>query len=281
MGGTRREGGRPLTPDRPPATDQALFRARAHVRDAESILVLTGAGVSADSGVPTFRGPGGLWKQRRPEELATPEAFSRDPRLVWEWYAWRQERIRACVPNAAHLALARLAWGHGRARIVTQNIDGLHADAAATLPVSGARGNAMPLELHGSIFRVRCTSCASRTARREPIDATSVESLPTCPSCGELLRPDVVWFGEPLEPAALTEAFELAAAADVCLVVGTSAVVHPAARLATTTRAAGGHVIEVNREETPITSIASISLRGSAVEVVPGVVSERRTANSE
>jgi NAD-dependent deacetylase len=254
----------------------------AHARDviasAERILVLTGAGISAESGVPTFRGPEGLWKSFRPEDLATPLAFARDPRLVWEWYDWRRRRVRACQPNAAHMALANLALrgGSARTRIVTQNVDGLHGIAAreteTRLAATTTASAALPLELHGSLFRVRCTSCSERREDDAPIDASSPESLPRCPRCGALLRPDIVWFGEPLDDVVLGEALERARTAEVCLVVGTSAVVQPAASLAMVTKRAGGELIEVNPETTPLTPFADISVRGTATELVPRLV---------
>jgi NAD-dependent deacetylase len=253
-------------------------RARDFIERAQRILVLTGAGVSAESGVPTFRGAEGLWKQFRPEELATPAAFARDPRLVWEWYDWRRRRVRECRPNAAHLALAALALAPGeRARVVTQNVDALHAvatrEVAATLLALGPVADvADPLELHGSLFRVRCTACSARRRHVDPVDATSLDSLPRCESCGALLRPDVVWFGEPLDDAVLGEALERARTADVCLVVGTSAVVQPAASLAMVTKRAGGHVIEVNPEATPLTPFADVSIRSTAADAVPRIV---------
>lgn len=253
-------------------------RARDLVERAERILVLTGAGVSAESGIPTFRGAEGLWREFRPEELATPSAFARDPRLVWEWYDWRRRRVQECRPNAAHRALAAYALASpGRMRIATQNVDGLHAVAAremaATLGRSRAAADcAAPLELHGSLFRVRCTLCSSRRAHRDPIDATSRDSLPHCTSCNALLRPDIVWFGEPLDDTVLGEAVDRARTADVCLVVGTSAVVQPAASLAMVTKRAGGSVIEVNPEATPLTPFADVSIRATAAEAVPKIV---------
>jgi NAD-dependent deacetylase len=252
--------------------------SRDVIAGAERILVLTGAGISAESGVPTFRGAEGLWKSFRPEELATPAAFARDPRLVWEWYDWRRHRVRACHPNAAHLALATLALrrGSARVRIVTQNVDGLHAvaarDSASQLPVATAGGAALPLELHGSLFRVRCTACGERRHDDGEIDASSTESLPHCGRCGGLLRPDIVWFGEPLDDVVLSEAIERARTADVCLVVGTSAVVQPAASLAMVTKRAGGELIEVNPDRTPLTPFADASIRGTAADVVPRLV---------
>ena len=243
-------------------------RARQLLRDAGAVIVLTGAGVSAESGVPTFRGPGGLWKEFRPDELATPEAFARDPRLVWEWYAWRRTLVAACAPNAAHRSLAEWALHSRKVTIVTQNVDGLHARAARVAAGNGDAAHALPVEVHGSLLRDRCSGC---DARSEPVtvDATSSATLPRCTRCGALLRPDVVWFGEMLDEGAVAKADRAAATADVCLVVGTSALVHPAALLPLRTRAQGGLVIEVNPEETPLTRVAEISIRGRAVEVVP------------
>lgn len=249
------------------AADSAveIERGRSLLRGSERVVVLTGAGVSAESGVPTFRGTGGLWKQFRAEDLATPDAFARDPRLVWEWYGWRRSLVARCVPNAAHHALAVASSARRGFRVVTQNVDGLHT--AAGLAV-GSDASA-PLELHGCLFRVRCTRCVERHEDRDTIDATSLESLPHCAACGALLRPDIVWFGESLDPNILGEAMQLASAAQVCLVVGTSALVHPAAGLAELTRRAGGSVIEVNVADTPLTDVATVALRGPAALIVP------------
>jgi NAD-dependent deacetylase len=254
----------------------------AHARDrlasAERIVVLTGAGVSAESGVPTFRGAGGLWRHHRPEELATPEAFARDPRLVWEWYAWRRDLVARCAPNAAHEALARLALGHASALIVTQNVDGLH-HRAADLAAGPQRDPtpAYPLEVHGAIHRDRCSRCARRTPAA-PVDATSAGTLPRCEACAGLLRPDVVWFGEALDAAVLSAALEAASRADVCLVVGTSALVYPAASIPEVTAGHGGTVIEVNTEATPLTTRAQWSIRGTALEIVPRLLEGPRLA---
>src|SRR5262245_24996037 len=202
--------------------EKPLADARALVARARRCLVLTGAGISAESGVPTFRGAGGLWKTYRAEELATPGAFARDPRLVWEWYGWRREIVQRCAPNAAHAALARWAANNAGVTIITQNVDGLHA----------AAGGPPPVELHGSLFRLKCTRCAWRAEDRRVIDASTVETLPRCARCAALARPDVVWFGESLDRHILERAFAEAQAADLCLVVGTSGVVQPAASLA-------------------------------------------------
>lgn len=258
---------------------EGLERGRRLLEQAGRVAILTGAGVSAESGVPVFRGEDGLWNDYRPEELANPAAFRRDPRLVWEWYAWRRETVRECEPNAAHRAIARFVLEREAARLVTQNVDDLHVRAALEAtdpdrpPEEASREDvperALPLELHGSLFRVRCTGCGRRTPHRGAIDASSDSTLPRCDACGRLLRPDVVWFGESLDPRVLEAAARWSEAADVCLVVGTSAVVEPAASLPRRTASSGGRVLEVNPEETPLSSGADVSLRGPAGRLVP------------
>ena len=256
----------------PPAIDSvaALGQARSLIRDATRVMALTGAGISAESGVPTFRGPDGLWKQYRAEDLATPDAFARDPRLVWEWYGWRRSVVRQCVPNAAHLALAAASAERPAFRVVSQNVDGLHPQASDTCEAASR-----PIELHGSLFRIRCTGCGDRRDDSDAIDATTYETLPHCVTCGALMRPDIVWFGESLDPNVLDSAIRIASAADVCLVVGTSALVHPAAGLADLTRRARGSVIEVNLVETPLSGIATIALRGRAAAIVPELLADQ------
>jgi len=249
-------------------------RARALLREATKVVVLTGAGISAESGVPTFRGKEGLWKRRRPEELAHPLAFRRDPRLVWEWYQWRRALVRKCEPNPAHRALARLALTREGVSIVTQNVDDLHLRAAREEAGEGDPGPALPLELHGSLFRVRCTECFDVREHREPVDTSSAGTLPRCEACGGLLRPDVVWFGESLDPRVLEGARLRAEAAELCLVVGTSATVQPAASLPRATAASGGEVVEVNPDSTPLTDLASASLRAPAGGALPRLVGE-------
>jgi NAD-dependent deacetylase len=263
-----------------------LEHARALLQGAQRIVVLTGAGVSAESGVPTFRGPGGLWKSRRPEELATPEAFLRDPRTVWEWYAWRRGIVAACRPNGAHLALAALALRHPSTVIVTQNVDGLHHRAADAVvvdemaahenpgrhPAPCDASRAHPLEIHGALHRDRCSRCARRSPPLARVDTTSVETLPRCTACRGLLRPDVVWFGESLDADVLERSFEAARWADLCLVVGTSSVVYPAAAVPQLAHAHGAVVIEVNPEATPLSEDATVCLRGAAGEIVPSLV---------
>jgi NAD-dependent deacetylase len=248
-----------------------LERARGLLAGADTICVLTGAGVSAESGVPTFRGEAGLWKSHSPEDLATPHAFRRDPRLVWEWYEWRREKIRGCRPNDGHEAIARLALGSRRVRIVTQNVDGLHEQAARKAAGSQDPSPALPLELHGSIFRVRCTSCSYRVSHRDSLATDTLEDLPRCPVCSSLLRPDVVWFGEALDSGILSEAFRVAREADLCIVAGTSALVQPAASVPLATLDGGGSIMEVNPTETPLTELAEVSLRGPSGELLPRI----------
>ena len=253
-----------------------LQRARDLLASADQVCVLSGAGVSAESGVPTFRGAEGLWKSYSPQDLATPQAFRRDPRLVWEWYDWRRGKIGACKPNPGHFALARFALGPRKVRIVTQNVDGLHEAAAreTAREMAGVTdpSPALPLELHGSIFRVRCTGCTYSLPHREPVATASEDDLPRCPVCSNLLRPAVVWFGESLDSEIITEAFRVAQASSVCLVVGTSALVHPAASVPLATRDAGGRLVEVNPEDTPLTEISQVALRGGSGQVLPSLL---------
>lgn len=254
--------------------EPAIRAGRRLLAEARGVVVLTGAGVSAESGVPTFRGEDGLWNRYRAEELATPTAFRRDPRLVWEWYAWRRETVQGCRPNAAHRALARLALERSDVMLVTQNVDGLHEAAARGEAGRRDPSPALPLELHGSLFRVRCTRCSHRESHRGPVDPSSEETLPRCSSCGELLRPDVVWFGESLPPGVVERAFEGARAAGLCLVVGTSARVHPAASLPLAARDGGGLVVEVNPADTALSEQADLVLRGPAGEILPALLEE-------
>jgi len=262
-----------VTSTPPPDRGRAIAAASKVLEGANRVLILTGAGISAESGVPTFRGEGGLWRTHRAEDLATPHAFERDPRLVWEWYDWRRERIAQCVPNRGHAAIARWMISDPQITLVTQNVDGLH-ELAATHEAgdSSLPAHAMPTEIHGSIFRVRCVSCDRRDPHRGPIDSTSVDTLPRCSVCDGLLRPDVVWFGEALDPAILSAASMAAQQADACLVVGTSGIVQPAASLPSLTAQQGGVVVEVNPEETPITRIASVTVRAPAAEALPQIL---------
>ena len=235
-----------------------MEQARQWLKKASKIAVLTGAGISAESGVPTFRGPRGMWRRLRPEDLATPGAFARDPKLVWEWYAWRRGLIAETKPNAGHRALARLEERTGEFALVTQNVDGLHDRA----------GSRNILKVHGDIWDVRCLECGNES-REERL---KFPELPPRCACGGMLRPGVVWFGEGL-PAGVWDAAERAVeACDVMLVVGTSAVVYPAAGLVPLAKAAGAKVIEINLEETPFSASLDKSFRGKAGELLPELI---------
>ncbi|MBI2361974.1 MAG: NAD-dependent protein deacylase, partial [Elusimicrobia bacterium] len=219
--------------------DDALAAAARRLAAARSAAVLTGAGVSAESGVPTFRGPDGAWRGLRSSDLATPGAFSEDPRLVWEWYDWRRGLVAAAAPNAAHRALAALEARLPSFSLATQNVDGLHARA----------GSRAVLELHGSLWTLRCCACGRETEdRRTPLPGLP----PRCP-CGGILRPGVVWFGEGLPQEVFAAAASAARSAEVYLVVGTAGAVEPAASLARLARKAGAFVAEVNPDLTALT----------------------------
>lgn len=221
------------------------------------VAVLTGAGISAESGVPTFRGAGGLWRSFRAQDLATPHAFRANPQLVWEWYDWRRGLIAACRPNAAHKTLVDMERRLDDFCLITQNIDGLHR-------LAGSQG---VVELHGNIWRLRCTrDCRPAWEdRRVPL----VDLPPACPSCGALARPDVVWFGESLPERALQDAFVAAQRCQLMLVVGTSALVHPAASLPLMARQGGAYVVEVNPESTPLSGVVDQVVRQPATTGLP------------
>ena len=218
------------------------------------ITVLTGAGVSAASGVPTFRGPGGLWKNYSAQELATPQAFRRDPRLVWEWYNWRREIISKCQPNAAHWVLAAWSKRYPGFRLITQNVDGLHERA----------GTDVVIRYHGSIWEVLCgESCPSSPRRWTDLTVPFPEIPPPCPHCGGLLRPGVVWFGEGIDPEVLERASE-ATACDLFITAGTSSVVYPAASLVFEAKAGGAFTVEINPDTTPASDLVNLSIRRPA-----------------
>lgn len=225
---------------------------------ARRVVVLTGAGVSAESGVPTFRGKGGLWKRYKPEELANPSAFIRNPELVWEWYSYRRKLIVGIKPNSGHYALAELEGMFPHFALITQNIDGLHK----------AAGSRVILELHGNIMRNRCFEC-NRTFRS--IDPGDEPRVPRC-SCGGFIRPDVVWFGESLPADQLSRAMEAAEGAEVFLSVGTSAQVQPTASLPLVAKRNGAHVVEINPERTPISHLVDEFIQGESGEVLPQLV---------
>lgn len=223
---------------------------------ATRVTVMTGAGISAASGVPTFRGPDGLWRSFRAEDLATPEAFARDPQLVWEWYDWRRTLIAECRPNAAHRALAD--WSrHEGFTLVTQNVDGLHE-------LAGTRG---VIRFHGSIWELRCAvGCGAPPweDRRAPLSSLP----PQCPRCGGLARPGVVWFGEPIDRRVLTRC-EAALSCDVFLSVGTSSIVYPAAGLAHAARNNGAFTVEINPTATDAAAALDLAIAAPAEQVLP------------
>lgn len=231
------------------------------LRPDSRITVLSGAGVSAASGVPTFRGADGLWKNFRPEALATAEAFGRDPSLVWEWYAWRRFRIAACDPNEAHRVLAEWSRRFPNFKLITQNVDGLHERA----------GTADTIRLHGSIWEVACwQGCAKSPRRWRDDNVTFKEMPPRCPYCGGLIRPGVVWFGETLETNVISRAWN-AANCDVFITVGTSAVVYPAAGFIEQARKNGAFTVEINPGATPATKTVDLVLQGGAETILPEI----------
>jgi NAD-dependent deacetylase len=231
----------------------------AALRRARHVAVLTGSGISAESGVPTFRdAQTGLWSKFRPEELATPEAFQRNPKLVWEWYAWRRELVLQAQPNAGHLALVELERLVPQFSLITQNVDGLHQRA----------GSRNVIELHGNITR---TKCFEEDILVESWTETG-ETPPRCPRCGGRLRPDVVWFGEALPPDAIARAFAASQSCDLFFSIGTSTLVHPAASLPFEALQHGATVVEINPDPTPLTARAHHTMRGPAGEVLPALL---------
>lgn len=230
-------------------------------RGASRVVAFSGAGMSAESGIATFRGAGGLWESYRPEDLATPRAFDRHPDVVWRWYRARHERVAAARPNAGHLALARWEAFFPSLVVVTQNVDRLHQ----------AAGSSAVLELHGTLREGHCERCGRREAMADLL-ARGGEP-PRC-GCGGRFRPSVVWFGEDLPWETFVEAQEAARAAEVFLAIGTSALVYPAAGLIEVAAASGARVIEVNREPTPLSELADLVLTGASGEVLPRLTTE-------
>ncbi len=218
------------------------------------VIAFTGSGISAEAGIPTFRGKDGLWNKYKPEELATPEAFRRDPRKVWEWYKWRMKKIAKAEPTLAHKVLAKWEERGIILGIVTQNVDGLHQRA----------GSKEVVELHGSIWRVRCTRCGKEY--NLGFGNVPEEDLPKCKECGGLLRPAVVWFHEPLPARNWMMAESLFNEAEVILVVGTSGLVYPAASLPVNAAVQGKALIEINPEDTPLTSLSRVKIKAKASE---------------
>ncbi len=228
------------------------------LRAATSVVVLTGAGISAESGIPTFRGPGGVWKTYRAEQLATPEGFAHDPKLVWDWYDWRRSVIAEAQPNAGHRALAEIERRVERFSLITQNVDGLHDRA----------GNVSVLKVHGDIWTLRCTLCGHERRDLHP----RLEEIPPHCSCGGMERPGVVWFGESLPEAVWDQAVSSTREADLFFVIGTSAVVHPAAGLVYLAKSSGAKVVEINVDDTPVSSTVDVCWRASAAKALPALL---------
>ena len=245
----------------------SLEKLAAHIRRATRLTVLTGAGISAGSGVPTFRGAEGLWRRYRAEDLATPAAFRRDPVLVWEWYASRRELVERCLPNPGHDVLAR--WSHDRGcTVVTQNVDDLHHKA----------GTAGVIRLHGSLWELRCAGlpAAGRARDRSGVCADDwhddsvpfAEMPPRCPRCNGLARPAIVWFGEALRDSDLRAA-TAATRCDLFIAIGTSAIVHPAAGLLHEAKRHGAVTAEINPVPTPSSGVVDVAIQGAAEDVLP------------
>jgi NAD-dependent deacetylase len=239
-----------------------LDKVAALMTTCSRAAVLTGAGISAESGVPTFRGSEGLWGKFRPEELATMDAFLANPKIVWEWYNWRRDLIAKVRPNPGHYAIAEMAGLFDDFTLITQNVDGLHRRA----------GSSRVLELHGNINHNKCASC-----HRLPADLIiDPETLPVCPTCGGKIRPDVVWFGEMLPEDVIEEAFAVAERVELFFSIGTSAIVHPAASLPVAAKRAGATLIEINPEETPLTPLADFHFAAMSGELLPELLGQVR-----
>ena len=234
--------------------DTALHSVIDVIANADHMVALTGAGISKESNVPTFRGEDGLWRNYDAMELATPDAFRLDPSLVGEWYAWRQGLIANCNPNPAHLTLVNWEQKGILKSLITQNVDGLHIRAGSTIVH----------EVHGDLWALKCVSCDYKARLDVP-----AEGIPPCPKCDNNLRPDVVWFGESLDRDTISNVYQELEKADVCLVIGTSSLVQPAASFPLIVKQRSGQIIEVNIERTPLTSAVDYHLSGKAGEILP------------
>jgi len=234
---------------------------------AEAVVAFTGAGVSAESGVPTFRGTDGIWAKFKPEELANVDAFMRNPALVWEWYAARKKIIASITPNPGHFALVQMQRMFSSFAIITQNIDNLHRRA----------GSSQVYELHGNIERNYCMKCGVNYSNA---DVMGRVGIPTCSRCNGLIRPDVVWFGELLPEDEWEGAVRAVESADVLLSIGTSGVVYPAAELPMLAKQSGAFVIEINPEPTPLTEHADEFLNGTSAVILPLLAERLATLRS-
>jgi NAD-dependent deacetylase len=228
------------------------------ISEAKSLVVSTGAGISSPSGVPTFRGKDGLWKNYRAEDLATPEAFRENPERVWEWYNWRREIISKCEPNPAHTALVELEGLVEDFTLITQNVDGLHTIA----------GSENIFEIHGNIWRIRCAKCG----KIEFDYNVPVDPLPPVCDCGNLYRPDVVWFGESLDGDILGNSYRALEGCDVFISIGTSSIVMPASQFPLLARSRGAYLVEINLDTTPLSAVMDGVLKGDVAKILPEIV---------
>ena len=226
------------------------------IKESKYLIALTGAGISKESNVPTFRGEDGLWRNYNAMELATPAAFANNPSLVWEWYSWRQGLIAECEPNPAHNILVKWEEKGILKTLITQNVDGLHRRA----------GSQNVLEVHGDLWALKCVSCNYVGRSNAP-----ALGIPPCPQCASHLRPDVVWFGESLDAGIIDQVYIELNKADACLVVGTSALVQPSASFPLIVKKRGGQLVEVNVEETSLTGVVDVHLLGMAGKVLPSL----------
>jgi NAD-dependent deacetylase len=246
--------------------EEKIAEAREIIDSASNIVVLTGAGISAESGVPTFRGQEGLWQNYRPEELATPDAFWKDPKLVWEWYDWRRNAVKDAKPNPGHYALAELETQGKNLTLVTQNIDGLHQMA----------GSSNITEMHGNLWQIRCTKCGEIEQNYE----VPLRQLPPkCKKCGDLGRPNVVWFGEMIDMALIDTILRAIEECQVMLIIGTSGVVEPAASMGLVAKQTNKTVIEINLDETPSAGLYDIVIREKSGEILPLLFSSNTNRN--
>ncbi len=234
------------------------------IKNCRKCVVLTGAGISAESGVPTFRGKEGLWGKFKPEELATMEAFMANSKIVWEWYNWRRDLMNKVKPNPGHEALVKLESVFDEFTLITQNVDGLHRIA----------GSENVLEIHGNIYRNKCSDCNKIVTDESDIDP---ENIPACEHCGGKIRPDVVWFGEMLDEDIISEAYKKSEEADIFFSIGTSAVVHPAATLPIVAKRYNATLVEINPEATPLTDIADFNFEAASGEFLPQLLEELKT----
>ncbi len=249
--------------------DPRLAELASRFRSGVRITVLTGAGVSAASGVPTFRGPNGLWKNFKPESLATPEAFQRDPKLIWEWYDWRRRILSTKKPNRAHEVLAAWSRRYPNFTLITQNVDGLHERA----------GSQNVIRFHGSIWEVLCyNGCEESPPRWWDETIPFSEIPPKCPHCGGLIRPGVVWFGEGIDPVILQRS-DAALDCDMFFTIGTSSLVYPAAALVHEAKRRGAFTVEMNIEQTPASDLLDAAFQGAAEEILDQLESAIRNAH--